>query len=522
MNVDEEEKNNTKKTKTITKKARAVKVFKIIKSKTHLDPNQAKSKSFKRSNEIRKRIKDVNDAEIVMKASKYSELSSFRKIYYTDEDYDNEQAMINSGQFGSKLEIAQGLLLIRIKEFKENLANFSFDEELKELNKENFKNDKDQLNEQEFNDALGLFREDLDEEQKIDENLIVQTNKVKKYLEDHENVKKDKNKNDSNNKVDKDQNIFRMNLDKEEQLTNSIGENIVKLRHNNEPVVNGKNFEEVYSKIQLNYDYKLPDSGFQFKNFMENIKSNNDRTPDKVLMEIIPVIAALVKENMYLKDVVNNFFVLEKTKKANEVIAAKKDKGSEKFKNKEIITNDKMQQLKNQRKYIEPSEWRKKPLYEKIVERFHFNDFRQNPYLTVWNKFSSEEKCSFIKMKLNWRMERSNELLKLDLEKDLGNIRMLNNFSYYEWRDPDGNLIPTYDIDDLSFYNKEDAENKKLIKDYLEKASNKNKVKSFIIQEGNLKLTKGKAWFNMPNLSLLGKKTRPARGKNNNIKNSKN
>ena len=125
-------------------------------------------------------------------------------------------------------------------------------------------------------------------------------------------------------------------------------------------------------------------------------------------------------------------------------------------------------------------------------------------------------------MKLNWRMERSNELLKLDLEKDLGNIRMLNNFSYYEWRDPDGNLIPTYDIDDLSFYNKEDAENKKLIKDYLEKASNKNKVKSFIIQEGNLKLTKGKAWFNMPNLSLLGKKTRPARGKNNNIKNSKN
>ena len=510
------------------RKAAARKVFNVIKGKCNMENLKHSSKD----KVIAERSKDIHDEETVNKATKLSELNDLKKLYFSKEDYVTEKNMNDSGLYGSKLEVAQGLLLVRIDEFKKNIVNLDLEQDILNENNSKISNDKKDLNSEQFKNALVSFRknvQDDDKELKLDESKMKVKTKIREYLEKNDDEEDSCNMIDTSNKESKNYNniIFnndnnirnnleksiRLNLSNSEYRYSQVLDQYLRLSKNSNNIIAENNLPDLLGKIG-----EPANSESQFSFFINNIKNKNS---EQIILDIIPILSSLVKENKELKEIINNLVLLEKDRRENEFLVAKNGGKGNEIKNKEVLVSQKMADLKNQGKYIEQSEWNKKPLIDKITERFHFSDFRQNPYIGSWRKLNQQEKIKFIKLKLQWREKRINELLEYDLEKNKDNIKKANNFSYYEWRDPNGYLLPTYDINDLSFYNNQLKEENEKIQNALKLASNKNLIRGFIIDDGELKLTKGKAWFNMSSVNLLGKKTKSSNNnkKRNNRKN---
>ena len=505
MDVENNDETNLKKKKGNKRKIAARKIFNVVKQKVGRLSNRIEKQ---RRQEIRNKVKNpIEDENDVNKAKNMKELQPFKLIYYTEEDYEYEEELARDKNFGTKLEIAKGILLARIGEFKHDVKNLQLDDfvlDLQHADKHNYGIDDNDVNE-----ALKDLRNDIVEQDLnnkiVDKNVLAIGQFLKK--KEDEAIEED---NIITTTLNKDVELFRNNLEKDKKLFDDlINSNLELTLVNKKPIeTKGTNFDNILEQLS-----QPSDSEAQFCEFMNIIKNSNDRDVNMIVFHIVPVVASLVKENKHLKESIKQLIELEKVRKENEIIAAKKGDKVNNFKNKEILKKERIENLKKENKFYEDKDWKKKPLIDKITERFNFIDFRQNPYINVWNKFSTDEKIRFIKLKLEWRNKRMNEFLKMDIDKNKDNIKKLNNFSYYEWRDPSGYLLPTYDIDDLSFYNKNNIENKDKIRTALNKASNNNLVSGFVIDEGNVVLSRGKAWFQM-NKSLLGRKTKPSGNRN--------
>lgn len=564
--MDIEEKENTKKSK-IHKKAIARKIFTVTKAKVgHTNLKYSNKKSV-----IEERMKKTNDEEIVNKAKKISDLNELKRLYYNEEDYQTEVNMVEAKVYGPKLEIIKGLLLIRIKEFKNDIQNLSYEKDVLELNENN--NDEGDFNSEDFKAALNIFRnniqnsesynyEDDENVNKVEKFLTINTHKTSTTLDYNQVINKIDESlrmgTNTNNIIESASNInnnlessniittnniinenkpgsgktsiysgresvirglaheaFKNNLEKSRQFLNEADSKINELNkeYQDDEIINGKNFAEVYKLL----GEKTTQSQDQFGRFMEMFKVEENRNMEKILLELIPVVACLVKENIKMKEILKDFMNYLRIKQNNDVLEAKK--GNKNEFNNEIIKSSNIDKLKQEGKFIDEEEWRKKSLCEKIITRFHFNDFIQNPYYHAWVKFNKEEKVRFAKLKLEWRRNRINEILNFDF-KNKNLYKIANNFDYYEWRDPDGNLLPIQGATaELSFYDKELLAEKDKLKQILNQGSSRGYIRGIIKQNGEIKLTRGKAWFHMAGRtgSLLGKKR--LGGGNRNINN---
>lgn len=537
MEVEDDKKKKTKPVRE--RKIAARKIFVVTRKKAKEGANKLKFSNKKAV--IKDNMKRINDEVLIDNASKVSELNEFRRIYYNEEDYITEQNMVDKKKYGTKLEIIKGLLLARVREFKRDVQNLSYEDEVIKLNEE--EGNKDELNSEEFKEALNIFRENIQNEEKpFDFDGNVNVLKVEKFLTIERNSSKDErlsesynniinnlssnfpsttSNNVSNNNINNINNLektmsfngnetnirnfaktmYKENLEKSEMALNNAS-NIIRELEENKGAIIGNNFDEIYNNLN---NTTMAEN--QFAKFMETFKNQNNRTSEKILLELIPVVACLVKENMRLKNALKEVVNYESIKKKNEILEAKKSDKGNTF-NKEVIKNERENDLRNKGVWVEDEIWKKKNLIDKITERFSFNDFRQNPYVHSWNRLTADEKIKFIRMKLEWRKNRIKDLLKFEY-KNSYDYRVANNFSYYEWRDPDGILVPIYDCaDKLGFYNSELINEKDQLRTILNKGSNKNLVRGFIKDNGETKILKGKAWFHMPKTGFLGRKTK--------------
>ena len=445
--------------------------------------------------------------------------------------------------------------------------------------KNSIKEDSKDLNDNEIKEAITMFKDEigkgtnfkldvkesvknkvnnfiLENEQKnelkldesYDENIIYTNeeleNKLKKKKEDKKNVNPfqdliDQSKNNNNNviynfenngeeennnininNVNKFKKIIRNNLNMKEQIQYGIRENMKELAiGNNNPILQ----DDVGNNVRLNDNF-IP-SFFQQYNAFADYLYQNQRNLDinRTVIHLVNLMITICKEKRLYGYIFNNVYQLLEIDDKNKINIAIKGRNGLDLEQQEIVKKDRIKKLKEKGDFIEPNTWNKMSLIEKINKRFVFKDFRQNPYINIWTRFNIDEKTEFIKQKLNWRIKRMKELLELDNNNNY-NLRMINNFFFYEWKDPNGYMINTYDIKDMNFYTLKEEENSLLdkLREILNKANNNRKVGGFIISNGDIIFNKGYSFDNNPQLSktYIGKKrinsNNRFRGRNNN------
>ena len=244
----------------------------------------------------------------------------------------------------------------------------------------------------------------------------------------------------------------------------------------------------------MNADY-LPDIQSQLQAFINALKGNNI-DQNTLYNQIIAVFFALYGEIMRLRAALTSLGDFTKLDREHKFTFENNNKGNEM--QKEIISKEKkLEELKNKGKFIEENKWKKMSTFEKLKERFNMNEFKQNPFFSVWNGFKLEEKKEWIKLRAAWRIKKAEELLKL--EENPKKLQRVNNFFFYEWRDKNGFALPTYELDDLKEYNNMMNNDKSIqeLRNYLNNGSMNHKIKGFIICDGNLIPNKGQAfWHN--------------------------
>jgi hypothetical protein len=169
-----------------------------------------------------------------------------------------------------------------------------------------------------------------------------------------------------------------------------------------------------------------------------NDKSYEGTDIDKINM--LNVIVAMANRINDLTNVINNLwqYQLNDYKIEKEVFKLGK-KGMELNKNALISKEKNCVLMKNIDNYIPNKDWLKLPLAERIRCRFKFSDYNQLPNALIWKKFTCEEKFNFMKDLINYRLLRSEQLLKEYEQKEpLDVIGKINAFLYYNGKDAKG------------------------------------------------------------------------------------
>lgn len=459
-------------------------------------------------------LSKLNDQiKIIKNIKKYEDLKKFQEIYYLEADYIYEKDLV-AAKWGDNLAIAKDVLYVRIndmkKEIKKNkgiiaemiMQNNKKEESLKDI----------ELTKEEVDEALKIFEDSSENDIKTDD--IGPKNRVEKFIREKEKVDASIYESESETVVN------------EEMIVDNKENNIKYNKKNLENI--SKNVNEINSKVEDVLKSLKSDKGSKAVLKIEELKTTNVPTIEAQANEFLKLANEKIKDIQDNKELINGLvstvvilckkvidnrdnikklseaFEIDKENKINIAISGEKGKNIEE---KEYIKNKRMNELKKKNEYIEEKEWNKLTLYQKIVKRFKFKDFSQNPYIGIWEKFNNEDKIKFIEEKAKWREKRIKEIL--DMKEGPTKTQFANNFSYYEWRDPNGFSITTHDIDNMENYNKKFRENNLVdkLRLYLNTNSNNRKVKGFIIKDGNRILNKGYAWFNNPfNNRFLGRK----------------
>lgn len=489
-----------------TRKAQANKIFRVIKAKSQL----VKGKAQKKKDGLIKSLSDIDkDYEAVKNAKKSANLNIYKKIYFTEEDYIHVDELLRGG-FGKKVEIEAGLLMARIREFRENLNN-DMVKDIAKINEVNGnKEDIGELNEKEIEEVVNLAKSEIEKKQQFnltEEESAFMDKMLEKFDENGNFISdKEKNKNmedamdeneideENNNKIIIDtRDPFKTNNDILANTMTSIEKSLSEINSRNNTIKLSGDLNSVWNNaVNCEVDIKK-----QWENFKSVFSDRNNLNQNIVLSACLASIPILFKTCMSLLDTCNKMGEYIKTDRENKIEIAKKgDKGIN-LNNKNLLKEKKKDDLKKDNKYIDDNEWKKLPLIDKICKRFIFNDFRQNIYTDTWNKLNKDDKIKFLKIKANWRAKRAAELDKMDV-KQPGVIKMINNFLYYHWRDANGYTIGTPDIRNMEFYwDVDKTKNVDNLENKLKKANDDNKVKSFIVMDGQLLLTRGKAYYNI-------------------------
>ena len=150
----------------------------------------------------------------------------------------------------------------------------------------------------------------------------------------------------------------------------------------------------------------------------------------------------LLKEVQDLKEKVNNISksisehsgLEEQIEKAQDEIKVEID---ERMKMKE----ERIKHYKEEGTWLNEDEWRKLNDAQKALKRFHFSDKHQNMIPYQFKQLNSEEKEKFMLSKLQWRLKRRKELLKLkeneenklQVEKALRDLEFFNG-RYFDFK----------------------------------------------------------------------------------------
>ena len=172
-------------------------------------------------------------------------------------------------------------------------------------------------------------------------------------------------------------------------------------------------------------------------------ESANDKDyagTDLYKINMLNVIVAMANRISDLTNVINNLwqYQLNDYKIEKELFKLGK-KGRELNKNALISKEKNCVMMKKVENYIPNKDWLKLPLAERIRCRFKFSDYNQLPNALIWKKFTINEKFDFMKDLINYRLLRSEQLLKEFEEKEpLDVIGKINAFLYYNGKDSRG------------------------------------------------------------------------------------
>ena len=172
----------------------------------------------------------------------------------------------------------------------------------------------------------------------------------------------------------------------------------------------------------------------------ENANDKNYEGTDIYKINMLNVIVAMANRINDLTNVINNLwqYQLNDYKIEKEVFKLGK-KGMELNKNALISKERNCVMMKKIENYIPNKDWMKLPLAKRIRCRFKFSDYNQLPKALIWKKFTCDEKFDFMKDLINYRLLRSEQLLKEFTEKDpLDVIGKINAFLYYNGKDSKG------------------------------------------------------------------------------------
>lgn len=162
---------------------------------------------------------------------------------------------------------------------------------------------------------------------------------------------------------------------------------------------------------------------------------------------------------------------------------------------KEKIENDVKKKYKD---YIDTETWNKMSLYERIMKRFKFCDYRQNIYEDIWNKISKKDRIDFLTKKFEWRGKRIEELI------NGSDWRKINNFFYYKNRTKNGFLV---NYDKLLEKNITKNKNEDVLKIKLINAERNGDIDGFIMYDGEKIYNNGRAYPSI--IYLKSKKINP-------------
>jgi hypothetical protein len=172
----------------------------------------------------------------------------------------------------------------------------------------------------------------------------------------------------------------------------------------------------------------------------ENANNKNYAGTDIYKINMLNVIVAMANRISDLTNVINNLwqYQLNDYKIEKEVFKLGK-KGMELNKNALISKEKNCMMMKKIENYIPNKDWMKLPLAERIRCRFKFSDYNQLPNALIWKKFTCDEKFNFMKDLINYRLLRSEQLLKEFTEKDPLDVSgKINAFLYYNGKDAKG------------------------------------------------------------------------------------
>lgn len=251
---------------------------------------------------------------------------------------------------------------------------------------------------------------------------------------------------------------------------------------------------EVYkSSIVVHRNEKLKENLKNIKeiNMMINVEKKKIENAEHGSMNIVEMINKLLIEVNKLTLMISNLVLNLSDKFNTKVELDNLDTNV----SKEKIEDDVKKKYKD---YIDTETWNKMSLYERIMKRFKFCDYRQNIYEDIWNKISKKDRINFLTKKFEWRNKRIEELI------NGSDWRKINNFFYYKNRTKNGFLV---NYDNLLEKNITKNKNEGVLKIKLINAEKNGDIDGFIMYDGEKIYNNGRAYPSI--IYLKSKKINP-------------
>ena len=259
-------------------------------------------------------------------------------------------------------------------------------------------------------------------------------------------------------------------------------------------------------------------------------KKNYEGT-DLYKLNMLNVVVALLNKINELTKIVNMMWQYNANEyKNNKQIALLGNKGIELNKN-AILFAEKKNSSGNQ--FIPKEQWEKLPLAKRILTRFKFSDYNQLPNAKTWASFTREEKSEFLNKSIQFRINRSMELIKEYNDNQMNEdvvrtIAKINSFLYYNCKDSKGFdcIIEGEiwkDVNEIFKKNEKDykdhEERIKLLSNILKTNSDNNRVIGIYYVKGKKIKCSGKSFED----TIIAKKNYKSGSNNNNsFKNNRN
>ena len=221
------------------------------------------------------------------------------------------------------------------------------------------------------------------------------------------------------------------------------------------------------------------DTQTQIKNFMNAcyIGANDNNSCDNfgAFLQITAITASLHANIQLISNAISAIYKFLESFNQQWVNMAKFGPNSRFKINQKIIRP----QAKTKHKYSD-EEWSKLSYYQKFSNTWNFTDSKQNVPKNWFISFSKKEKEEFLMKRAKWRCDRLVQLAERLKKKDKGVVNDIDRFMFYENRDGYGYWIPSKDFDSYNYSSDEITilnSFKKIVSEYSDKKLIYNKFR---------------------------------------------